>query len=107
MGLLSYKYARFNSTPCATSCATMWLICVGPLLRGTLAGIAANDLPRRMSSTNAERFPRGPHSTNRRTPSANIVSIIRVNSTGRTQWFTASCRIALGSAGNGSPVEQQ
>jgi hypothetical protein len=85
----------------------MWLICVGPLFRETFAGIAANGRPRRMSSTNADRFPRGPASTNTRTPSAYIFSIIAANSTGDTQWFTANCRTSSAVSGKSSPVEQQ
>ena len=40
---------QFSGTWCATSCATRWLICVGPLLRGTFGGnrgerLAAQDV---------------------------------------------------------------
>ncbi len=62
----------------------MWLICVGPLLRGTLAEVAANGLPRenvfheRREVAPRPAFDEQPHT------SACIVSIMRVNSTGVT-----------------------
>src|SRR6185437_2533511 len=82
----------------------MWLSCVKPERWRWLTATASKERPRKISCRNEVRLPRGPHSTNRRTPPAYMVSARRINSTGDAQCDTAKRRIASASVGKSCPV---
>src|SRR2546428_14196425 len=73
-----------------------------PGRRCRLEGTARCGRPRRVSSTNAVRLPRGPTSTKMRNPAPYIASIVSRKRTGRAHCSRASLRTSSGSAGGGA-----